>query len=52
MKKILWYWKRFWGNYYRVYKDDNLINEILVYRKKVYILGGNENEKGKNNNKN
>lgn len=38
-KSILWKWKRFWGNYYRIYDSNNkVIKEVLVYHKKIYLL--------------
>lgn len=39
MKKILWRWKFFWGNQYRIYdKNNKAINKILIYHRKIYIL--------------
>lgn len=36
---ILWKWKLFWGNCYRIYdKDNKLVKRILVYHKKIYLL--------------
>lgn len=39
LKKIRKLWISFWGNRYRVFEDDKLINEILIYHKRIYILG-------------
>ena len=39
IKKIRKLWISFWGNRYRVFEDDKLINEILIYHKRIYILG-------------
>lgn len=38
MKRFLWKWKLFWGDCYKVYNDDKLIVQILIYHKKIYIL--------------
>ncbi len=38
-KSFFWYWKRFWGNYYRVYDSSNiLVKEVLIYHKKIYLI--------------
>ena len=43
MKKIIWKWINFWGTRYRVYdKDKNKIKEILIYKKRIYILEENK----------
>lgn len=43
MKKIIWNWINFWGTRYRVYdKDKNEIKEILIYKKRIYILEENK----------
>lgn len=34
-----WKWKMFWGYQYRIYdKNNNLVNRVLVYRKRIYYL--------------
>lgn len=42
IKKLLndlcWKHKCFWGNRYRVIKDGNIIQTLLVYHRKIYIL--------------
>ena len=38
MKKIKWLWIKFWGNNYRIIKDGNVIQEVLFYHHKIYIL--------------
>ena len=43
MEKIIWNWINFWGTSYRVYdKDKNKIKEILIYKKRIYILEENK----------
>ena len=43
MEKIIWNWINFWGTRYRVYdKDKNKIKEILIYKKRIYILEENK----------
>lgn len=38
-KSFWWHWKRFWGNYYRIYDGNNrVIKEILVYHKRIYLI--------------
>lgn len=38
-KSFWWYWKRFWGIYYRIYDGNNkMIKEVLVYHRKIYLL--------------
>ena len=43
MKKLKRLWINFWGNRYRVFEDDKVIKEILIYHRRIYIL----NKKGK-----
>ena len=31
-------WINFWGNRYRVYKDDKEIYELLIYKKRIYVV--------------
>ncbi|MEG1582222.1 MAG: hypothetical protein RR334_03635 [Clostridia bacterium] len=38
MKSIMKLWRSFWGNRYRVYKEDEKVAEVLIYHKKIYIL--------------
>lgn len=40
LKKILWYWKNFWGTkYFITYVEEGLKeDEILVVGHKIYIL--------------
>lgn len=38
MNKILWYWKLFWGTKYKLIKDGEITQEILIYKHKIYIL--------------
>ena len=38
IKKISWIWQNFRGSVYRVYEDNKKIKEILIYRKKIYLL--------------
>jgi hypothetical protein len=40
MKKILWYWKLLFGTRYKIIKDGEVIQEILKYHHKIYILKG------------
>ena len=42
LKKISWSWKKFWGYRYRVIKDDKVIQELLIYHRKIYILKNKE----------
>ena len=44
MKKLKKLWINFWGNKYRVYKDDKEIYRAIVYGKKVYVEEVNESE--------
>lgn len=37
-KKFRKLWIRFWGNWFRVIKDEEEIAEILIYHKRIYIL--------------
>lgn len=30
-------WQRFWGKKYRIYKNEEIVCEILVYHHKIYI---------------
>ena len=38
MKKIKWIWIKFWGNRYRVIKNDELLKEIVIYDHRIYII--------------
>lgn len=31
-------WRNFWGTRYRVYENEKLIQEVILYRKKFYII--------------
>ena len=45
-QKLSWFHKNFWGNRYRIIKDNKVIKEILIYHKKIYVLkDGDLNEK-------
>lgn len=38
MKRLMWIWKRFWGNIYHIeYSNELKNNEILVYGHKIII---------------
>lgn len=37
-KKFIWNWKKFWGYRYRVFKDDKVVEELLIYKRRIYIL--------------
>lgn len=37
ISKLFWYHKKFWGNRYRLFYDNKVI-ELLVYHKKIYVL--------------
>lgn len=37
LKQIKYLWMNFWGQRYRVYKNNDLIKEILIYHKRIYI---------------
>lgn len=38
-KKILWKWKLFWGNIYKIYdKEQKPIRKVLIYHKKIFLL--------------
>ena len=30
-------WRNFWGHRYRIYENEELINEIILYKKRIYI---------------
>lgn len=38
MKHKINFWKRFWGKNYRLIKNGEVVNEILVYGHKVYFI--------------
>lgn len=38
MRNFSWKWKLFWGNCYTIYDDNKIINKILIYHKKIFIL--------------
>lgn len=38
INKVSWLHKNFWGNRYKIIKDNKVIKEMLVYHKKIYIL--------------
>lgn len=38
LKRLSWFHKNFWGNRYRIFKNDKVIKEILVYKKRIYII--------------
>ena len=41
MKKILWWWKSFWGRKYRIKISNNLgDDEMLIYKHRCYISNG------------
>lgn len=42
LKKLMWYWIKFWGKRFWIYKDNKEVNEILIYKHKIYILGSKE----------
>jgi hypothetical protein len=44
LKKFRKKWIRFWGNWFRVIKDDEEIAEILIYHKRIYILNYKDRE--------
>ncbi len=31
-------WRNFWGTRYRVYENEKLIQEVILYHKKFYII--------------
>lgn len=46
LNSLWWKHKCFWGNRYRVIKDGSIIQTLLIYHKKIYILEeGGINEK-------
>lgn len=36
-KKLRNIWKDFWGRKYRIYENDVLTNELLIYHRKIYL---------------
>lgn len=38
LKKFKIVWRNFWGTRYKVYEDDKLIQEVILYHKKFYII--------------
>lgn len=38
MKKILWYWKQFWGTRYIIVYPDGTKKEILIYHRRIYFI--------------
>jgi len=38
MKKFLKIWINFWGHRYRIFQNDRVIKEILIYHKRIYEL--------------
>lgn len=35
-------WKKFWGKTYRIYKNNKMVCEILIYHHKIYIIKEDE----------
>ena len=38
IKELFKIWRRFWGNRYRIYRDDKQIEQVLIYHRKIMIL--------------
>lgn len=38
MKRLLWYWKLFWGSRYYIIEEGKEDKEILVYHHKIYVI--------------
>lgn len=38
MKRLLWYWKLFWGIRYHIIEEGKEDKEILVYHHKIYAI--------------
>ncbi len=36
-KKFKIGWRNFWGTRYRIYENEELIKEIIIYHKRIYI---------------
>lgn len=36
-KKLRNIWRGFWGRKYRIYENDVLTNELLIYHRKIYL---------------
>ena len=37
-KKISWLWKSFWGRRYWIYKNDEMVQTILIYKRRIYLI--------------
>lgn len=41
-KKLIWGWIKFWGRKYWIYKDNIEINEIIIYKHRIYVLNNKD----------
>lgn len=37
LKRFKIAWRNFWGTRYKIYDNEELVREIIIYKKRIYI---------------